>query len=178
MKRIKEGGLRLLAPGEIVLARSVFRNSITWHKVWIHRDSYLPFGLQNKNVAMAPNGEIYLRNHYRDDFSKASIALQHIFIHELAHVWQRERGMNVRLRGAFSWAANYEYVLDRRFLNEYPLEQQAQIIADYFILDKYGYYLWAESRKNHHVSCINNVSETQLRVLYNKTLTFFSSGSK
>lgn len=83
---MKEGGLRLLTSGEIALARGVFRNTISWHKVWIHHDSYLPFGLQSRNAAMAPNGEIYFRNNYRDDFSKESIALQHIFIHELAHV--------------------------------------------------------------------------------------------
>lgn len=156
-----------------MLARSVFRNSITWYKVWLHRDSYLPFGLQNKNVAMAPNGEIYLRNHYRDDFSKASIALQHIFIHELAHAWQRERGMNVRLRGAFSWAANYEYVLDRRFLNEYPLEQQAQIIADYFLLAREGYSTWFKNKTILGITCVNDVSEHELVSLFARTLSFF-----
>ena len=156
-----------------MLARSVFRNSITWHKVWIHRESYLPFGLQNKNVAMAPNGEIYLRNHYRDDFSKASIALQHIFIHELAHVWQRERGMNVRLRGAFSWAANYDYALDGRYLNEYSLEQQAQIIADYFLLAREGYSSWVKNKTILGITCVNNVSEHELLSLFARTLLFF-----
>lgn len=173
MKRIKEGGLRLLAPGEIVLARSVFRNSITWHKVWIHRDSYLPFGLQNKNVAMAPNGEIYLRNHYREDFSKESLTLQHILIHELAHVWQRERGMHVRLRGAFSWAARYDYELDNRPLHEYSLEQQAQIIADYFVLIREGYSAWLKNREIYGITCLNKVPERTLFALFARTLLFF-----
>lgn len=39
----QEGSLRLLTLGEIKLAKSVFGNSIEYHKVWIHHDSYLPF---------------------------------------------------------------------------------------------------------------------------------------
>ena len=57
----KEGTLRLLTSGEIALAKSVFRSTIPYHKVWIHFDSYLPFGLQDQYTAMAPNGEIYFR---------------------------------------------------------------------------------------------------------------------
>ncbi len=39
----QEGSLRLLTLGEIKLAKSVFDNSIEYHKVWIHHDSYQPF---------------------------------------------------------------------------------------------------------------------------------------
>lgn len=42
----KEGALRLLTAGEIQLGREVFSETITWHKVWIHHDSYLPLGLK------------------------------------------------------------------------------------------------------------------------------------
>ena len=50
----KEGTLRLLTPGEVRLGREVFSETITWHKVWIHHNSYLPLGLQNQKVAMSP----------------------------------------------------------------------------------------------------------------------------
>jgi hypothetical protein len=50
--RIKEGGVRLLTTGEIQLAHSVFLSTIDYSKVWIHRESYLPFNLQDKNTAM------------------------------------------------------------------------------------------------------------------------------
>lgn len=49
-KQKEEGSLRLLTPGEIVLARLVFRSTIPYEKVWIHHDSFLPFGLQNKQT--------------------------------------------------------------------------------------------------------------------------------
>lgn len=140
--RIKEGGIRSLTPGEIKLARSVFASTIDYSKVWIHRDSYLPFNLQNENTAMAPNGEIYFRDQYRDDFSVSTYDLQHMFIHEMSHIWQRARGMNVISRGLISWMVSYRYTLDGRLLSEYPMEQQAQIIADNFILETYGYKVW------------------------------------
>ena len=80
-KEEKEGSLRLLTSGEITLAKSVYKSTIPYHKVWIHHDSYLPFGLQNKNTAMSPNGEIYFRHWYRDDYASALPFLQHLFIH-------------------------------------------------------------------------------------------------
>jgi len=79
--KLKEGGLRLLTLGEMLLARSVFASTIEYPTVWIHRDSYLPFNLQNENTSMAPNGEIYFRNQYKDDFSQSTYDYQHLFIH-------------------------------------------------------------------------------------------------
>ena len=87
----EEGSLRLLTPGEIALARLVFRLTIPYEKVWIHHDSFLPFGLQNKQTAMPPDGKIYFREHYRDDYSLSVPFYQHMFIHEMAHVWLREK---------------------------------------------------------------------------------------
>ncbi|EOI3491688.1 hypothetical protein ACN5L9_003385 [Cronobacter sakazakii] len=40
--RIKDGDIRLLTPGEIMLAQSVFKSAIDYSKAWIHRESYLP----------------------------------------------------------------------------------------------------------------------------------------
>ncbi|WP_338152344.1 hypothetical protein [Winslowiella iniecta] len=91
---IKEGTLRLLTLREIELARQVFAGRIIYPKVWIHCDSYLPAGLQRKYTAMAPNGEIYFRKElYRSDFSATEVGLnlKHIFIHEMAHVWQHQK---------------------------------------------------------------------------------------
>lgn len=42
MDNQKEGSLRLLTSGEIRLAKSIFGDSIHYHKVWIHHGSYLP----------------------------------------------------------------------------------------------------------------------------------------
>lgn len=73
-----ENSLRLLTLGEKNLAQTVFGSSIQWNKVWVHCDSYLPFGLQGKFVGMTPNGEMYFRKEtYLNDFSLASKSNQH-----------------------------------------------------------------------------------------------------
>ena len=169
----EEGSLRLLTPGEIALARLVFRLTIPYEKVWIHHDSFLPFGLQNKQTAMPPDGKIYFREHYRDDYSLRVPFYQHMFIHEMAHVWQREKGMNVIGRGMFSWAVNYRYVLDGRLLSEYPMEQQAQIIADHFTLQAEGYGTWCDMRRDGDITLDGNMSEYVIRSLYTSTLRGF-----
>ncbi|WP_390889740.1 hypothetical protein [Enterobacter sichuanensis] len=85
-ENLKEGGLRLLTTREIKLAQSVFASTIEYPKVWIHKASYLPFNLQNENTAMTPNGELYFRNQYHDDFSQSTDDMQHLFIHEMGFV--------------------------------------------------------------------------------------------
>lgn len=53
---------------------------------------------------MSLNGELYFRRAlYRSDFTVHHLA-QHLFIHEMAHVWQHQRGMWVGTRGLLSWA--------------------------------------------------------------------------
>lgn len=175
---IKEGTLRLMTLGEIVLAREIFGSSIVYPRVWIHCDSYLPGGLQKKYVGMSPNGEIYFRKElYKKDFSapEADIRARHVFIHELAHVWQHQHGIWVRTRGLFSWAANYTYELDKnRNLAAYPLEQQAQIIADYWLLTKYSYAEWNFQRAYQRlVTCRGELKGNDAVESYKKVLAEF-----
>lgn len=60
-------------------------------------------------------------------------------MHEMTHVWQHQHGMWVRTRGVFSWASTYKYTIDaNKKLSKYNMEQQVQIIADYFLLKNYG----------------------------------------
>lgn len=93
---------------------------------------------------MSPDGEMWFRKpRYENDFSNprnnAFIDAQHRFLHEMMHVWQHQRGMWVRIRGAFSWAADYTCDLDKSSLLEYGLEQQASIVSDYWLLKNYGF---------------------------------------
>lgn len=174
-KILKEGGIRLLTPGEIALAKMVFGSSIEYGTVWIHRDSYPPFNLQNEHTAMTPNGEIYFRNEYRDDFSASTDNLQHMFIHEMSHVWQRKKGMNVIGRGLISWLVSYRYTLDGRLLCEYPMEQQAQIIADNFTLQARGYDIWHRlwSNKYPDITLDGDITEQVIRQQYRNALRGF-----
>ncbi|CNI13094.1 Uncharacterised protein [Yersinia massiliensis] len=170
---LKEGGLRLLTLGETELAKSVFGSTIQYNTVWIHKESYLPFNLQDEHTAMTPNGEIYFRNEYRDDFSQTTDNLQHLFIHEMSHVWQRAKGMNVIARGLVSWLVSYRYKLDGRLLSEYPMEQQAQIIADNFTLQARDYSTWMRLRRNNIITLDGDISEVVIRKLYRNVLRGF-----
>lgn len=149
----EEGYERSLTFGEIVLARSVFGNSIFYDQVLVHCDSYFPFGLQGEGYAMAPNGELWFRKTlYANDYSRAGLTLQHTFIHEMAHVWQHQKGMWVRLRGLLSKFADYRYRFDdKKMLKNYTLEQQASIIADYWFLKTWGYRSWLANISDEYI---------------------------
>ncbi|MEE4482652.1 type IV secretion protein Rhs [Serratia ficaria] len=139
MEQQREGIKRALTPGEVNLARSVFGSSVFYEKVFVHCDSYLPFGLQNQFTAMSPNGQLYFRRAlYNSNYANEDPEAQHLFIHEMAHVWQHQRGMWVRTRGLLSWVVSYQYRLDKPLLRHYSMEQQASLIADYFVLKKFG----------------------------------------
>jgi hypothetical protein len=162
----KGSSLRLLTPGEIRLAQEVFKDTITWHKVWIHHGSYLPFNLQNPHTAMTPDGEIYFKHWYRPDFSITDIPAQHIFMHEMVHVWQHQHGMNVRTRGLVSGFVNYHYRLDGRSLSRYRMEQQASIVADYFLLQTQGYRKWLDMHTPQAVKLDGDITEAVIRKQY------------
>jgi len=137
---IKRGGLRLLTSGEIRLATELYGKSIRYSHVWIHHDSYLPFGMQENNTAMTPNGEMWFEtNVYRDDYSIGPVDYQHLYMHEMMHVWQYQHGMNIRMRGLVSWAVSYKYDLTRNSLSSYSMEQQASIVSDFWLLVNFGF---------------------------------------
>ncbi|WP_139155834.1 type IV secretion protein Rhs, partial [Enterobacter kobei] len=112
---INPGGVRQLTMGEITLAKTLYGYSIRYHRVWVHRESYLPFNLQPVDVAMSPNGEMWYREEtYSPDFSlEDDIVKKHRFMHEMMHVWQTQKGMFVRTRGLFSGIADYTYSLGK-----------------------------------------------------------------
>ncbi|MFB0713970.1 type VI secretion protein, partial [Buttiauxella noackiae] len=118
-------------------------------------------------------GELYFLEWHRDDFSVTLPFLQHLFIHEMSHVWQRARGMNVIGRGLVSWMVSYRYKLDGRLLSEYPMEQQAQIIADNFTLQTVGYNKWGNLRNQGDITLDGDISEAVIRQKYKNALRGF-----
>lgn len=137
---------RALTSREIALAGSLFRNSIDYAKIKIHHKRYL-FG-QPPNSAIAPNGNIYVIGAvYADDYALSHARLRAFFIHEMVHVWQYQLGI-LRpviaaiaefIRHGFNYAGAYDYVLlaDKDLL-DYRIEQQAQIVEDYYLFEVEG----------------------------------------
>ncbi|WP_321792571.1 Rhs element Vgr protein [Caballeronia sp. J97] len=127
---------RPLSRDEAQMARLVFRDAIDYASVKVHACAYLPFGLQPRRTAMAPNGHLYFpRGCFQDDFSACDLPNRMWFIHEMTHVWQFQLGYPVRLRGALRIGLPYAYMLaDGKRLSDYNMEAQGNLLADYFAL--------------------------------------------
>jgi len=87
---------------------------------------------------MTPSGNLHFHptgNAWSDDFSKESIALQGLFIHEMTHVWQAQkkgRFYLVLMRHPF---CRYDYSVRAGWpLQRYGLEQQAEIVSHAFMM--------------------------------------------
>nr|WP_274801743.1 type IV secretion protein Rhs [Escherichia coli] len=82
-------------------------------------------------------------------------------------------GIGSKLRGLFSWAANYHYDLNLQSISSYSMEQQASIVADYWLLINYG--LVADLANVNYVGdtteSVNTLSEK-----YKKVLNLFPAG--
>ena len=122
------------------MASTLFGAAIDYAKVRIHNRRYLPFGLQPKNCAMAPNGRLYFhRSCFLDDFSTSSVHARHWFLHEMVHVWQYQLGYPVRRRGAVRIGLDYRYRLRAgATLADFNMEAQGDLLADYFVLKILG----------------------------------------
>jgi len=127
---------RPLTAGETDLARSVFGGAIDYSQVRMIRRKWWP--LQPKNYVMTPSGNLHFHptgNAWSDDFSKESIALQGLFIHEMTHVWQAQkkgRFYLVLMRHPF---CRYDYSVRAGWpLQRYGLEQQAEIVSHAFMM--------------------------------------------
>lgn len=131
---------RVMTPGEIAMARTVFGNSIDYSKVRIHTSSYLPAQVQGDNV-ITPNGEMYCSKNYCNDFSQEGLETRKLFIHEMTHVWQyqnhvldpRLEAVKELIKHFGRYSDTYAYKLDKsKDLTDYNLEQQAHMVEDYY----------------------------------------------
>ncbi|WP_137807876.1 type VI secretion system Vgr family protein [Pseudomonas sp. G(2018)] len=138
---LPEGKKRRLTYGEIAMAKTVFKNSVDYSKVKIHHGGWwLFFGFQN--TAVTPNGEMYFpesTHYYKDDFSNTGDNRHKaLFMHEMTHVWQYQLGYPIKKAGltvSSRGAAAYEYTLSEQSkLSSYNMEQQGEIISDYYII--------------------------------------------
>jgi hypothetical protein len=125
---------RPLTQGERALAASVFGDAIDYNWVTVNNRKWWPF--QPRNVAMAPDGHLWFNPkgpHYCDDFCATGLGAQGLFIHEMTHVWQRQKGIYLPLaRHPF---CRYDYTLKPGWrLERYGIEQQAEIVKHAFLL--------------------------------------------
>ncbi len=114
----------------------MFGAAIDYGKVRIRRRKWFPFHL--RKYVMAPLGHLHFHPEskvYCDDFSTARLDQQALFIHEMTHVWQHQKGLFLPLR-RFLYSP-YSYCLKPgRKLEGYGIEQQAEIVSHAFLLRK------------------------------------------
>ena len=127
---------RPLTGGERELVRSIFGGAIALDSVRLHRRKWMFF--QPRRIVMAPDGDIWFHPdgpNWSEDFAKAPIKLQGLFIHEMTHVWQHQKGINLILkRHPF---CRYDYSIKPGLpLGKYGIEQQAEIVRHAFLLNR------------------------------------------
>ncbi len=125
---------RALTHAERALAAWVFGEAIDYAPVRINRRKYWPF--QTRNIVMAPDGQLWFHPDgglCHDDFACAPLSAQGLFIHEMTHVWQRQK--DIWLPVARHPFCRYSYNLKPGWRPErYGLEQQAEIVRHAFLL--------------------------------------------
>ncbi|RYY39487.1 MAG: vgr related protein [Sphingomonadales bacterium] len=125
---------RPLTEGETALVRSVFGNAVDCGLACVANAKWAFF--QPRNTTMAPRGTIHFHPKsgiYADDFSTAPIGVQGLFIHEMTHIWQHQKGIPLLLkRHPF---CRYDYAIrpGQKF-EKYGLEQQAELVRHAFLL--------------------------------------------
>lgn len=137
-------GIRLPTSGEKQMVQSIFKDGIDFEKVRVSCGKY-PFGIESlpvpsDDVAVAPDNTIHFsKKHCLADFSKGAEGHQAWFIHEMAHVWQyqlnyptMEYGIKWAIRGTISNV--YGYSLSKNDFSEYNMEQQGDILRDYYLV--------------------------------------------
>lgn len=128
------GETRALTEAEVALARSVYGEAIDYAAVRISNRKWAFF--QPRDTVMAPAGTIHFHPRgglCREDFGCAALHDQGLFIHEMCHVWQHQRGVYLPLaRHPF---CRYDYALRPGWpLKRYGVEQQAEIVRHAFLL--------------------------------------------
>lgn len=133
---------RKLTFGEVKMLSRVFDDSINYLAVRVNDGSLIPA----TEYSMTPGNTVYMANgSYRDDYSESTLEHRYLFVHEMAHVWQHQRGDHVVLGAMLS--RRYYYDFDKPHLSDYGIEQQASIIADYWMLKSFGVISWASFKR-------------------------------
>lgn len=120
------------------MCRTLFGDAIDYPKVRLIKGKWWPF--QPSNSAMAPDGNIYFHpkaGGWSDDFASEPLSRQGFFIHEMAHVWQAQKGGRFYLPLMRHPFCRYRFDLKAgKPFDRYGIEQQAEIIRVRFVAER------------------------------------------
>ncbi len=135
---------RPLAPGERLLAKTYFGSHINPTNVKIFNRPFMGLFGHSSN-AISTNGNIYIGNENlraNDLANTRYIDPKEMFVHEMTHVAQHQRGVNIPFTAAKEWIRhlfNYDavYLYDASAAPRFKtlnIEQQARMMEHYFRL--------------------------------------------
>jgi hypothetical protein len=141
----KIDSIRPLTQGEITMSQSIFGSKIDYSQVHVVLEK-LPVPAYDR--PFTPAGDIFvssktgkLGSAYSSDYSKATTLSQGLvysqagFIHEMTHAWQYQEGMWIIPRRLTYWTYDYDFsTFGAKDFKNYGIEQQAQIVEDYYLL--------------------------------------------
>ena len=144
------GQARRLTSNEIAMAQQIFGNQIDYRRVTIRARMGKTSDALNGHIRMA-------RGLYSNDYASpyTSLRAKQVFMHEMVHVWQHQRGVDVvgeavslffEHGGDYSQSYNYNI----NTINDYnalSIEQQAEIIENYYGLSA------SLNRANANINC-------------------------
>ncbi len=132
---------RELTPGEIGMVLDVFQGHLDPDNVLIYNGRHNPFAGDN---TLTPGTTIHFPPvSYRPDFFESDLEAH--FVHELTHVLQTQQGGTNVLTAGGLWVRNFfnyrtSYKYNRSDLGRplwtFTMEQQAEIIAHHYILNR------------------------------------------
>ena len=183
---------RRLVDDEIAVARTIFGDQIDYSVVKIFNRPHFGISLNKvfdwargrmgvnavPNVfGISPNGNVYIDRpaEYSADFSKSETGSV-LFMHEMTHVWQMQRGMNLRrkaadalLQGDFNYDHMYDYnITAHDDFYDFNFEQQARIVENY-IQDRRMIQAFSGKDESHRASYLRKPCES-LIALENKLI--------
>jgi hypothetical protein len=185
--KIKKEQFRRLTPGEIEVARKIYKNSINYSTV---RITYTNISKGKNITAFTAGNQISFDQYfYSDDFSKNNLGKVsfyydlHTFIHEMCHVWQNQNASSDALFDKVFFPSprlSYAYSLQgAKKLRDFNHEQQCEILADYF-LKRYYSFVPADSmvyRNRAPLASYNGVLKTFLKNPKDKSISFHDGAS-
>ena len=144
----KKRQARPMTIGERQMADTVYRGAINYDRVKIIkgriRSTFLPLRnrmiVRQSRIYYHPRSTDPARLYYKD-FSVGPIAAKREFIHELTHVWQYQTGRNLAIAAILARVARgrtytYKPVDPHKTWEDHNMEQQGEIVGDYFMLLK------------------------------------------
>lgn len=129
--------IRALTDSEATLARQAFGDAIRLETVrligWPFARAFVAGRWFRRDWIVWPSRALV------DDFTTAALGAQAVLVHELTHVWQSQRGVNLlfaKLKAGDS-PASYAYAADETCLwQELNIEQQAMVMEHRFLAQR------------------------------------------